>query len=140
MCWITERLVERNCLFDQATHYCGFKLVAVVQFDRGHFILAAGLEVVLNFSQALAAPETEQDAPFLCSNEKDRAIECVDQVTPLNALLEVRKTRNDCAQKLDARALPAAQGGYGTRLGLRQELIFSSAMTVFREWLVRRRI
>ena len=106
MCWITERLVERNCLSDQATHYRSFKFVAVMQFNGGHFILAAGLEAVLNLSQALAAPETEQDTPFLCSNEKDGAVECVDQVPPLNALLEVRKKTLCTQQSVSFQALP----------------------------------
>jgi len=116
-----ESLVERDGRLGEAPHRDRADLRAVTQFDRGHFVLSAGLQSLVDVPQALAAPEAEQDASFLGADQQDRTVRKVDEMPPFDHLVKRSTPEHGRAHGLDANPLPAAQRrDVGVRVGRRR--------------------
>src|SRR5678815_1052162 len=71
---ISEGAVESHRRLHQLDHGRVFQRRSFHKLQRCHLVLSAGLQARLDASQALAAPESEQDTPFLCADEENGSI------------------------------------------------------------------
>src|SRR5687768_2911672 len=101
--------------------------VAFAQFHSCHLVFPAGLEAGFDFAQALAAPKTKQNALLFRANQKHRAIVEVDEVSPFDALLELRSAEHCGPERLHAFAPPAIQGAEVFRTIRRYYYVFHTA-------------
>ena len=120
---VAQRDVESSCLFDQSDNDVPIERRSFNKFESSHHVLAAWPKPRLDVPQVLATPEAEEDTMILGTNEQDRAIGEIHQMTPLDRLGELRSCADDGgAERLHIPALPASQrhdirAGRGSRNG-----------------------
>jgi len=107
---VAEFLVECNGGFDETPDNRGMKKIALVEFDRGHLIFSAWFQTWFEFTEALAAPEAEEDAVFLGADEEDRPIREIDEVSPFDFFPGACGGGGDRAEFLDTGPSPSGEG------------------------------
>src|SRR4249919_458507 len=109
------RIAERAIEFDRRAHQLlrlrSADRVVLAQLDRRQLVLAVALQALVDFAQALAAPETEQHALVLRADQQDRSVAEVHQVAPLDALVPGARRVRSLAQAVDERPAPTGERG-----------------------------
>src|SRR4051794_6698197 len=86
--WIAVLLVERDRFARETFGDRGRNRHSLAEIERRHFVLAALLQARLDLNESLAAPEAEQDALVLGADEEQRAVVEVNEMAPLDLLVE----------------------------------------------------
>src|SRR5207342_630834 len=108
---IAQRVVQRDRGEDQLLRPGGMECVAFLHFAGRQFVLAIALQAFVELAQSLAAPEAKQHARVFRTNQQDRAVVEVDEVTPLDAFVQHAGGARGVAKARHEGFAPTVQGG-----------------------------